>query len=90
MVTRDDIDRRQIKSVAEALSRLPGVDIGQNGGLGQQSSLFIRGTNVSHALVLIDGVRMNQAGISGSSDLSQIPIALVQRIEYIRGPRSAV
>lgn len=96
VVTRDDIDRGQIKSVAEALSRLPGVDIGQNGGLGQQSSLFIRGTNASHALVLIDGVRMNQAGISGSSgssgssDLSQIPIALVQRIEYIRGPRSAV
>ncbi|CAK8743377.1 Vitamin B12 transporter BtuB [Sodalis praecaptivus] len=90
MVTREDIDRAQIKSVAEALSRLPGVDIGQNGGLGQQSSLFIRGTNASHALVLIDGVRMNQAGISGASDLSQIPIALVQRIEYIRGPRSAV
>ncbi|AHF78904.1 TonB-dependent vitamin B12 receptor [Sodalis praecaptivus] len=90
VVTREDIDRAQIKSVAEALSRLPGVDIGQNGGLGQQSSLFIRGTNASHALVLIDGVRMNQAGISGASDLSQIPIALVQRIEYIRGPRSAV
>ena len=90
VVTREDIDRGQIKSVAEALSRLPGVDIAQNGGLGQQSSLFIRGTNSSHALVLIDGVRMNQAGISGSSDLSQIPISLVQRIEYIRGPRSAV
>ncbi len=90
VITRDDIDRGQIKSVAEALSRLPGVDIAQYGGLGQQSSLFIRGSNSSHALVLIDGVRMNQAGISGSSDLSQIPISLVQRIEYIRGPRSAV
>ncbi|XBS69984.1 TonB-dependent vitamin B12 receptor BtuB [Acerihabitans sp. KWT182] len=90
VVTREDIDRGQIKSVAEALSRLPGVDIAQNGGLGQQSSLFIRGTNSSHALILIDGVRLNQAGISGSSDLSQIPISLVQRIEYIRGPRSAV
>lgn len=90
VVTREDIDRGQIKSVAEALSRLPGVDIGQNGGLGQQSSLFIRGTNASHALVLIDGVRMNQADISGAFDLSQIPIALVQRIEYICGPRSAV
>ncbi|WP_413739906.1 TonB-dependent vitamin B12 receptor BtuB [Sodalis sp. RH14] len=90
VVTRSDIDRGQIKSVAEALSRLPGVDIAQSGGLGQQSSLFIRGTDSSHALVLIDGVRLNQAGISGSSDLSQIPLSLVQRIEYIRGPRSAV
>ncbi len=90
VVTRNDIDRWQGKSVAEALSRLPGVDIAQYGGLGQQSSLFIRGTNSNHALVLIDGVRLNQSGISGSSDLSQIPLSLVQRIEYIRGPRSAV
>lgn len=90
VVTREDIDRGQIKSVVEALSRLPGVDIAQYGGLGQESSLFIRGSNSSHALVLIDGVRMNQAGISGSPDLSQIPISLVQRIEYIRGPQSAV
>lgn len=90
VVTRDDIERGQITSVAEALARLPGVDIAQYGGRGQQSSLFIRGTNSSHALILIDGIRMNQSGISGSSDLSQIPISLVQRIEYIRGPRSAV
>jgi len=90
VVTRNDIDRWQVKSVAEALSRLPGVDIAQYGGLGQQSSLFIRGTNSNHALILIDGVRLNQSGISGSSDLSQIPLSLVQRIEYIRGPRSAV
>ncbi len=41
-------------------------------------------------LVLIDGVRLNLAGVSGSADLSQFPIALVQRVEYIRGPRSAV
>lgn len=58
--------------------------------MGQQSSLFIRGTESRHVLVLIDGVRLNQAGISGSSDMSQIPISLVQRIEYIRGARSAV
>lgn len=90
VVTRNDIDRGQIKSVAEALSRLPGVDIGQNGGLGQQSSVFIRGTESRHVLILIDGIRLNQAGISGSSDVSQIPLSLVQRIEYIRGPRSAV
>lgn len=66
------------------------MDIAQNGGLGQLSSMFIRGTNSSHVLVLIDGIRLNRAGISGSSDLSQIPLSLVQRIEYIRGARSAV
>lgn len=90
VVTRNDIDRWQAKSLTDVMRRLPGVDIAQYGGQGQKSSLFIRGTNSSHVLVLIDGVRLNQAGVSGSSDLSQIPISLVQKIEYIRGPRSAV
>ena len=90
VVTRAEIDRWQAKSLTDVMRRLPGVDVAQSGGLGQQSSLFIRGTNSSHVLVLIDGVRLNQAGITGSSDLSQIPLTLVQRIEYVRGARSAV
>lgn len=90
VVTREEIDRWQSKSLTDVMRRLPGVDIAQNGGMGQSSSLFIRGTNSSHVLVLIDGIRLNQAGISGSSDLSQIPLSLVQRIEYVRGARSAV
>ncbi|WP_312110018.1 TonB-dependent vitamin B12 receptor BtuB [Pantoea septica] len=90
VVTRAEIDRWQAKSLTDVMRRLPGVDVAQNGGLGQTSSLFIRGTNSSHVLILIDGIRLNQAGISGSSDLSQIPLSLVQRIEYIRGARSAV
>lgn len=90
IVTRDDIDRWQAKTLNDVMRRLPGVDIAQNGGMGQSASMYIRGTNSSHVLVLIDGVRLNQAGVSGSSDLSQIPISLVQKIEYIRGPRSAV
>ncbi|MGL4723758.1 MAG: TonB-dependent vitamin B12 receptor BtuB [Scandinavium sp.] len=90
VVTRQDIDRWQSQSLTDVMRRLPGVDIAQSGGMGQKSSLFIRGTNSSHVLILVDGVRLNQAGVSGSSDLSQFPISLVQRIEYIRGPRSAV
>lgn len=90
VVTREDIDRWQSTSVTDVMRRLPGVDVAQNGSMGQNSSLFIRGTNSSHVLILVDGVRLNQAGVSGSSDLSQFPVSLVQRIEYIRGPRSAV
>lgn len=63
VVTRQDIDRWQSTSVNDVLRRLPGVDITQNGGSGQLSSIFIRGTNASHVLVLIDGVRLNLAGV---------------------------
>ncbi len=89
-MTRQDIERWQSTSVNDVLRRLHGVDIAQSGGAGQNSSIFIRGTNSSHVLVLIDGVRLNLAGVSGSADLSQFPVSLVQRIEYIRGPRSAI
>ncbi|WP_340617983.1 TonB-dependent vitamin B12 receptor BtuB [Xenorhabdus entomophaga] len=90
VVTREEIDKWQSSSLVDVLRRLPSVDIAQNGGIGQHSSLFVRGTNSSHTLVLVDGVRLNQAGITGSADFSQIPISMVQRIEYIRGARSAV
>lgn len=90
VVTREDIERWQANTVIDVMRRLPGVDTAQSGGMGQLSSLFIRGTNSSHVLILVDGIRLNQAGVTGSSDLSQFPLALVQRIEYIRGPRSAV
>ncbi|PHM72798.1 TonB-dependent vitamin B12 receptor BtuB [Xenorhabdus kozodoii] len=90
VVTREDIDRWQSSNLVDVLRRLPSVDIAQNGGMGQHASLFVRGTNSSHTLVLVDGIRLNQAGITGAADFSQIPISMVQKIEYIRGARSAV
>lgn len=90
IVDREQIDRWQSNSVLDVLRRMPGIDVAQSGGIGQMSSVFVRGTDSRHVLILIDGVRTNQAGISGSYDMSQLPLSLVQRIEYIRGPRSAV
>ncbi|XTZ38568.1 TonB-dependent vitamin B12 receptor BtuB [Salmonella enterica] len=90
VVTREQIDKWQAKTVLDVMRRLPGVDIAQYGGMGQSSSLFVRGTEARHVLVLIDGIPLARPGISNSSDIDQIPVSLVQRIEYIRGPRSAV
>ena len=90
VVTREDIQRWQSKDLNDVMRRLPGVDIAQYGGVGQSSSLFVRGTEARHVLVLIDGVPMARAGIGNAIDIGQIPVSLVQRIEYIRGPRSAV
>ncbi|PHM26268.1 TonB-dependent vitamin B12 receptor BtuB [Xenorhabdus budapestensis] len=90
VVTREEIEQWQSNSLVDVLRRLPSIDIAQNGGLGQNASLFVRGTESRHILVLVDGIRLNQAGITGAADFSQIPISMVQRIEYIRGARSAV
>lgn len=90
VVTREDIDRWQSKTVLDVMRRLPGVDIAQNGGMGQSSSVFVRGTEARHLLVMVDGIPVARPGITNNSDIDQIPVSLVQRIEYIRGPRSAV
>ena len=90
IVTREDIQRWQSKDLNDVMRRLPGVDISQSGGMGKSSSLYVRGTEARHVLVLIDGVPMARAGISNAIDIGQLPVSLVQRIEYIRGPRSAV
>ncbi|EDN1318822.1 vitamin B12/cobalamin outer membrane transporter, partial [Salmonella enterica subsp. enterica serovar Derby] len=82
--------RWQSKDLNDVMRRLPGVDISQSGGMGKSSSLYVRGTESRHVLVLIDGVPMARAGISNAIDIGQLPVSLVQRIEYIRGPRSAV
>ncbi|MBP9642948.1 TonB-dependent vitamin B12 receptor BtuB [Budvicia aquatica] len=90
IVTRDEIDLWQAKSMTDVLRRLPGVDIAQSGGRGQAATLYVRGTEARHVLVLVDGIRLPVSGIMGIADFNQIPISLVQKVEFIRGPRSAV
>ncbi|WP_114240172.1 TonB-dependent vitamin B12 receptor [Dyella sp. C9] len=89
VITRADIDRLQPTSVRDLLVGLPGVSFAQSGGLGQQSSLFLRGTNSDHVLVLIDGVRMGSV-TTGAAALEQIPVDQIERIEIVRGPRSSL
>ncbi|WP_455815025.1 TonB-dependent vitamin B12 receptor BtuB [Pseudomonas graminis] len=90
IVTRDDIERWQSKSLMDVMRRLPGVDVAQNGGMGQANYIYIRGAEARHTLVLIDGIPLAKSGITGIADFSEIPLSLIQRIEMIRGPRSAV
>lgn len=90
VITREDINRWQPHTLIDVLRRLPGIDIAQNGGMGQSSSVYVRGTEAKHLLLLIDGIPVARSGISNDPELNQVPLSLVQRIEYIRGPRSAV
>ncbi|MEW7867460.1 TonB-dependent receptor domain-containing protein [Aeromonas diversa] len=89
VIDRAEIEARQVQSLPDLLKTLPGIQIASLGGRGHQSSLFVRGTNSNHSLVLING-RQIAAMVAGTPDLSQIPLGLVERIEYIRGPRAAV
>ena len=89
VITRDDIERSQATSVPEVLRGLAGVQIASNGGRGKSTSLYLRGASDKQLLVLVDGVRIGSA-TSGSAALQDIPLGLIERIEVVRGPRSAL
>ncbi|EJE8675075.1 TonB-dependent vitamin B12 receptor [Vibrio parahaemolyticus] len=89
VVTRQDIDRIQAKTLPDVLRRLTGIQVSQNGGRGQLASLFVRGTSSDQVLVLVDGVRFARAA-KGAVDFNQIPLTYVQRIEYVRGARASL
>ncbi len=88
VITRDDIERRQPRDVVELLKTQAGIDIVRSGGAGGNTSVFLRGGNSDHVLVLIDGVRVSSA-TTGVFAWSQLPINQVERIEIVRGNRTA-
>jgi len=89
VITRADIERLQPLSVPDLLAGLPGMSFANTGGYGQQTSLFMRGTNSTHTLLLVDGVRVASVS-AGLAAFEQIPVEQIERIEIVRGPRSSL
>lgn len=87
--TRAQIERSQATNVADLLAQVPSLNIQPKGSFGKQTSLFLRGTNSNHVLVLVDGVRMGSATL-GLTSFEYIPLDQVERIEVVRGPRSSL
>jgi len=89
VLTREDIERSQAPDLLTLLARQAGIDVARNGGPGQASTVFLRGGNSGHALVLVDGVRINPA-TQGAPDFAHLPLLQIERIEIVRGPRAAL
>ena len=89
VITREDIELSLSTDLAELLRFQAGIDIGRNGGPGQATSVFLRGTESNHTLVLIDGVRMNPSTIGGAA-VQNIAPETIERVEIVKGARSAL
>jgi vitamin B12 transporter len=89
VITRDDIERSLASDVSELLQTHAGLEMARNGGPGQTTSLFVRGTESNHTVVLIDGVRINPGTIGGAA-LQNIAPESLERIEIVKGPRSSL
>ena len=89
VISRDDIERSMASDVSELLQSHAGLEISRNGGPGQTTTLFTRGTESNHTVVLIDGVRINPGTIGGAA-LQNIAPESIERIEIVKGPRSSL
>lgn len=89
VIDRAQIERLQPLSLPDLLRGLPGISIANNGGPGKATSLFLRGTESDHTLVLVDGLRLGSATTGGAS-LQDIPLEQIERIEIVRGPFSSL
>ncbi|HNX20060.1 MAG TPA: TonB-dependent receptor plug domain-containing protein, partial [Acidobacteriota bacterium] len=76
-------------STFELLRAVPGVDVVQSGGAGRTATVFLRGANSAHTLVLVDGVRINSPA-SGEVDFADLRAEQIERIEILRGPQSSL
>ena len=89
VITAEDIRLAGVTGLPALLRTLAGVEVTSNGGLGQSSSLFMRGANSDHTVVLVDGVRIGSTTL-GTAPLESIPLALIERVEVLSGPASSL
>jgi vitamin B12 transporter len=91
VITAEDIERKQERTLPDVLQDVPGLNLVQTGGAGGTAAVFIRGTNANHTKVLVDGIDVSDPSSSaGSFDFSQILAADIARVEVLRGPQSGL
>jgi vitamin B12 transporter len=89
VVTGDEIVEKNYPTVEEALRHVPGVDIQRSGGLGKTTAIRIRGAGAQQVQVMVDGLRVKSPTL-GITELSDLSIDAIERIEIVRGPQSTL
>ncbi len=90
VITREDLERRGITFVSDALREVPGLAVSAPGPRGSLAAVRIRGGEANHTLVVIDGVKMNDPGSTGLFRFEDLRAADIERIEILRGPQATL
>ena len=89
VVTGDEITQYNYDRIEDVFRQVPGVQVQTTGSPGKSTSLSIRGGGSQKSLVLIDGLRTASPTL-GSTDIAEITIDAIDRIEIVRGPQSTL
>ena len=89
IINESEIVESGFRSLSDLLHSLGGINVSQNGGVGQLTSIFMQGSNSNHVLVLVDGVAINDLA-TGISAIQNIPISLIEKIEIVKSPRATL
>lgn len=92
VITREDIEARPARDIADAIRDVPGVTLSGQ-GLSGRKTIRIRGFDSKHVLLMVDGRRITASDdYIGHSDygFTWIPLEDVERIEVVRGPASSL
>lgn len=91
VITRTELEQSQKSTVLEALNEIANLNVALNGPVGGASSVFVRGANSEHTLVMIDGIKANDPITPGRSfDLTHLLVENIEQIEILRGPQSTL
>jgi vitamin B12 transporter len=89
VISRADIDKSQATNLADLLQGEAGFEFGRNGGPGSLTSFFLRGQDSKNVVVIVDGVRLKDE-VTGTSQVENISLSQIERIELLRGNASAL
>ncbi len=90
LITADDLKKSGVSNVADALQQIAGIDIRRRGTSGMQADLYIRGGSFDQTLLLIDGIKVDDAQTGHHTLNLALPIEVIKRIEIIKGPAARV
>jgi vitamin B12 transporter len=86
IITQEDILEHGYQTVAQAINTVAGISVAHSGGLGQQTSFFVRGADSGKVLVLLDGMRLNDPSTTnGTALLDSLTTANIAQIEIVKG-----
>jgi vitamin B12 transporter len=90
LITAEDMKKAGVTNVADALQQIAGIDIRRRGTNGMQADLYIRGGSFDQTLLLVDGIKVDDAQTGHHTMNLALPIEVIKRIEIIKGPAARI